>query len=224
MTIVATERYVTADFNQAPLAALADLMGLRSYQRQIVSSPEVFAPILNGVAVYRHIDGPQRREIMKAIRDDVPRGPLTDRLTGLVTGQIVQPYWYTWSLSDEELMEFFNFSKLKASATAPLSVGSLPEFTVGSLATALIAISLKGPRAALREQAREQIDALLKKSGLVQEVGKRLGLTGPLLSAMGIISVPAIIVISGLNIMAYKESEVARRELAARGLLVYNDL
>lgn len=224
MTTMATERYVTADFNEAPLAALADLMGLRSYQSQIVSSPEVFAPILNGISVYRHIESPQRRTILKAIRDDVPRGHISDHLTGLVTGQLVQPYWYMWSLSDEELMEFFNFSKTKAAYTAPLSVGSLPEFTIGSLATALVAISLKGPRAALKEQAREQVDALLKKSELVKEVSKRLGFVGPLLSAVGIMSVPTIIVISGLNIMANKESDVARRELAARGLLAYDDL
>lgn len=80
MSIAASERYVTTDFNQAPLVALANLMGLGRYQSQIASSPEVFTPILNGIAVYRHIDNPQRHEIMKAIRDDVPRSHLTDSL------------------------------------------------------------------------------------------------------------------------------------------------
>ncbi|MFL1404373.1 hypothetical protein ACJO2E_03380 [Marinobacter sp. M1N3S26] len=224
MTAVATDRYVTSDFNSAPLAALADLMGLNGYQSQIMASPELFSPILNGISVYRHIESPQRREILSAIRNDVPRGQLTDKLMGLVTSQIVQPYWYMWSLSDEELLEFFNFSQAKTSATEPLSVGSLPDFSVGSLATALVVMSLKGPRAALKEQAQGQIDALMKKSGLVQEISKRLGIGGRLLSAIGIASIPTIIVISGLNIMASKESEVARRELAARGLLAYQDL
>lgn len=224
MTTVAVDRYVTSDFNTAPLAALANLMGLNGFERQIAGSPDLFSPILNGISVYRHIEDPQRREILSAIRNDVPRGHLTDKLMGLVTGQIVQPYWYMWSLSDEELMEFFNFSQAKTSFTDPLSVGNLPDFSVGSLATALVVLSQKGPRAALKEQAREQIDALMKKSALVQEISKRLGFGGKLLSAIGIASIPTIIVISGLNIIARKESEVARRELAARGLLAYQDL
>lgn len=37
-------------------------------------------------------------------------------------------------------------------------------------------------------------------------------------------AVPTLIVLSGLNIMAKHESGKARRELAARGLLVYDDL
>lgn len=36
-------------------------------------------------------------------------------------------------------------------------------------------------------------------------------------------SVPPVIVISGINIMAKKESEMASKELAARGLLAYSE-
>ena len=46
-------RYVTADFRQSPLLALADLMGLSNYQAQLAKAPELYAPILNGIAVYR---------------------------------------------------------------------------------------------------------------------------------------------------------------------------
>lgn len=42
--------------------------------------------------------------------------------------------------------------------------------------------------------------------------------------AVGVAAVPTLIVLSGLNIMAKHESGKARRELAARGLLVYDDL
>jgi len=41
---------------------------------------------------------------------------------------------------------------------------------------------------------------------------------------LGAAALPALIVISGLNIMAKKEAANAKRELAARGLLVYEDL
>ena len=48
MAAPATERYVTADFNNAPLLALADLMGLSQYKEQIGASPEIYTSILNG--------------------------------------------------------------------------------------------------------------------------------------------------------------------------------
>ncbi|MFC4259608.1 hypothetical protein ACFOZ5_11260 [Marinobacter lacisalsi] len=56
MTTVAVDRYVTSDFNTAPLAALANLMGLNGFERQIAGSPDLFSPILNGISVYRHIE------------------------------------------------------------------------------------------------------------------------------------------------------------------------
>ena len=215
----ASARYVTADFKTAPLTALADLMGLKNYQNQITADPHLFAPILNGIAVYRHLPGPQRSEVLRSIRYDVPRGLISDKLTGLVTGQIVQPFWYMWSLSDEELMEFFRFSQNTASITNQVNPLSLPDFTVGTVATSVLLMSQKGPRAA----AQRQIDSL-KESELVKAVAKRLGLPNGWVSTLGILSIPTLIVISGVNIMAKKQSEQARRELAARGLLVYRDL
>jgi hypothetical protein len=80
-------------------------------------------------------------------------------------------------------------------------------------------MSQKGPRAYINEAV-----ASVRQSELVKEVARRLGFNNKLVSAMGALSVPSIIVISGLNIVAKKESNKARRELGARGLLVYNDL
>lgn len=60
-------------------------MGLRQYQAQIGASPEIFAPILNGLAVYRYLSGPQRVDVMRSIYFDFPRGNLTSRLVGLAT-------------------------------------------------------------------------------------------------------------------------------------------
>lgn len=219
MIATAPARYVTVDFKTAPLAALADLMGLKSFQKQITADPHLYAPILNGIAVYRHLPGPQRSDVLHAIRHDVPRGHITDKLMGLITGQFVQPFWYMWSLSDEELMEFFRFSENTASITDQVNPLSLPNFTVGTVATSVLLMSQKGPRAA----AQQYLD-VLKQSELVKAVAKRLGFSNALVSALGVLSIPSLIVISGVNIMAKKQSEVARRELTARGLLVYSDL
>lgn len=219
MSTTATDRYVTSDFQNSPLLALADLMGLRSYQSQISASPDLYTPILNGIAVFRHLPAPARVEVNRLIRDEVPRGHITQRLQTLVTDQSVQPYWYMWSLSDEELQEFFQFSKTKATITDQMNPISVPNITVGALAGALYYTSKNGIRAQVG-----QILEPFKESGLTKEVARRLGFQNRMVSGIGLMSIPAIIVISGLNIMAKKESEKAKRELAARGLLAYSDL
>lgn len=219
MTAQATSRYVAADFKNTPLLALADLMGLRQYQAQIGASPEIFAPILNGLAVYRYLSGPQRVDVMRSIYFDFPRGNLTSRLVGLATDLSVQPYWYMWSLSDEDLLEFFSFSTGKAEISGQFNPLSLPELTVASVAGGVYGMSRQGPRAVVKEHIER-----LRRTELVEAVAKRLGFGTRLASGIGVASIPSFIVISGLNIMAKRESEKARRELAARGLLVYGDL
>jgi len=219
MSAVATDRYVTSDFKNSPLLALADLMGLKNYQSQISASPDLYAPILNGIAVFRHLPVSARAEVNRLIRDEVPRGHITQHLLTLVTDQSVQPYWYMWSLSDEELQEFFQFSKSKAAITDQMNPVSTPNVTVGALAGAIYYTSKNG----LRAQAM-QILAPFKESGLAKEVARRLGFQNRMVSGIGLMSIPAIIIISGLNIMATKESRMAKRELAARGLLAYSDL
>ncbi|NWO04473.1 MAG: hypothetical protein HLX50_01855 [Alteromonadaceae bacterium] len=219
MSAAATDRYVTSDFRNSPLLALADLMGLRSYQPLISASPDLYTPILNGIAVFRHLPASARAEVNRLIRDEVPRGLITQRLQALIIDQSVQPYWYMWSLSDEELQEFFQFSKMKATITDQVNPMSVPSVTVGALAGAVYYTSKNG----IRAQARQVLEPF-KESGLTKEIARRLGFQNRMVSGIGLMSVPAIIVISGLNIMAKKESEMAKRELAARGLLAYSEL
>lgn len=194
-------------------------MGLKSYQAQLSASPELYAPILNGIAVFRHLPDSARAEVNRLIRDEVPRGHITQRLQTLVIDQSVQPYWYMWSLSDEELLEFFQFSSTKATITDQMNPVSVPNITVGALAGAIYYTSKSG----LRAQAKQVLEPF-KESGLAKEIARRLGFQNRMVSGIGLMSVPTIIVISGLNIMAKKESGAAKRELAARGLLAYRDL
>lgn len=212
-------RYVTPDFKHAPLVALADLMGLKSYQSVIAESPELYSPILSGIAVYRHLPSNERQQVNDAIINGIPRSGLTSRLMELVANQSVQPYWYMWSLSDEELMEFFDFSTNTVEVTNQFNPLSPPNLTVTTVASGILIMSKGGGRALASEAL-----AAIKKSELVTAVARRLGLGPTAVRTLGIAALPALIVISGLNIMAKKEAANAKRELAARGLLVYNDL
>ncbi len=78
--IAIADRYVTSDFKQAPLLALADLMGLRSHQSVIAASPELYAPILSGISVYRHLPPQERQLVNSAIINNIPRSGLTAHL------------------------------------------------------------------------------------------------------------------------------------------------
>lgn len=219
MTAPATERYVTADFTSSPLLALADLMGLGQYKEQIGASPELYTPILNGIVVFRHLERADRADVNRLILENVPRGMLFQKLRMLIGDLSVQHLWHMWSLSDDELLEFFNFSKKKLQVTDQFNPLSLPDFTVAGVAGAVYAYSRKGRRALVQETVDK-----LKDTELVQEVAERMGFAKKLAKGVGIASIPTFIVISGLNIMAKGEHEKARRELAARGLLVYSDL
>ncbi|MFC4257636.1 hypothetical protein ACFOZ5_01180 [Marinobacter lacisalsi] len=218
MAAPATERYVTADFSNAPLLALADLMGLGQYKEQIGASPEIYTSILNGIAVFRHLEAADRISVNRLIHNNA-HGMLLQKLIGLVADQSVQHFWFMWSLSDEELLDFYSFSKNKLEFTSQFNPVELPDVTVLGVAGAVYGMSKQGPRA----YAREKIGSL-KNTELFEAVAERLGFAKKLAAGIGIVSVPTIIVISGLNIMAKGEHDKARRELAARGLLVYSEL
>lgn len=213
------DRYVTADFNNAPLLALADLMGLKSYLPEISKDPEAYSPILSGIAVYRHLPSVERQNVNRAIINRVPHSNLTARFMNLVSDQSVQPYWYMWSLSDEDVKDFFSFSSTTATVTDQFNPLSTPEATAATVAGAAYIIAKGGPQA-----FASQAVSSLRKSELVMAVARRFGLGPEVVRALGVATVPALVVISGLNIMAKKQAAQAKRELAARGLLVYGDL
>lgn len=214
-----SERYVTADFNNAPLIALADLMGLKRYKAEISRAPEIYSPILSGIAVFRHLPEPKQRRVNRAIIEGIPGSHLQSRLRMLVANQSVQPCWYMWSLSDEELKEFYNFSSNTAGLTNQFNPLNLPDLTVASVAGGIYFLASKGRRA-----AASQALSSLQKSELVTAVGQRFGLGQGAVTALGRIALPALLVISGINIMAKNQSAQAKRELAARGLLAYKGL
>lgn len=137
--------------------------------------------------------------------------------------QRVQPYWFMWSLSDDELQEFFDYNSTVADVTGHLLPVS-PEGIVGALTAAGVASSVyevatKGAKAAANERVRA-----VAGSKLVEAVARRLGVPTDSVAGAGYAAIPIAIVVGGLNIMAKKNSGRARRELAARGLLAYEDL
>ncbi|MEQ6884952.1 hypothetical protein [Salicola sp. Rm-C-2C1-2] len=213
------DRYVTRDFRNAPLISLADLMGLKRYKDEILGAPEVYSPILSGIAVHRHLPEPQQRQVNRAVVKGIPGSHLQTQLMNRICAQRVQPYWYMWSLSDKELKAFYSFNSNAAAVTNEFNPIPIPDLTVTTVAGGLYFMA----KGRLREAALEKLSSL-KTSELVTAVGRRFGLGEGAVTALGKTALPALIVISGINIMAKNQSEQAKKELAARGLLAYEDL
>lgn len=218
-TPAVADRYVTADFKHAPLIALADLMGLSSYEEEIVRNAEIYSPILSGIAIHRHLPRAQHSQVLYDIRHKVPPSHLQSKLDMLVGDQYAQPYWYMWSLSDEELKEFYAETSATAKVTDQFNPLGVPSLTVATVAVGVYRVANGGAVAAASNALSS-----LRKSELVMAVGRRLGLGPAVVQALGALALQALIVISGVNIMAKKNATRAKRELAARGLLAYEDL
>ncbi|WP_404363869.1 hypothetical protein [Marinobacter sp.] len=220
----ATSRYVTSDFKATPVLALADLMGLSAeHKRQMNTDLEFYGSLLCGVAVHRHLDQREHIDVNRRINQQVPPSKLQSKLRELVVMQRVQPYWFMWSLNDEELRDFFDFNKTVAGVTGHI-LPSSPEGIVGGLTAAGVAsaayeVATKGARAAASDRVRA-----LAGSGLVEAVARRLGVSTRSVALAGYAAIPIAIVIAGLNVMSKNSSDKARRELSARGLLAYSDL
>lgn len=90
-TASVASRYITPEFRQAPLAALADLMGLKRYSSEIVASPGIYGPILSGIATYRHLPKAQKTQVQRSIVMKTP-GPLQAPLRTLISDQSVQRF------------------------------------------------------------------------------------------------------------------------------------
>ncbi len=218
MSAKVASRYVTSDFQKAPLLALADLMGLKKFSLEIAANPEVYGPILSGIATFRHISPAQKMNVQRSIVTKVPR-PIVAPLRTLISDQSVQTYWYTWSLSDKELREFYQFSLRTAETTDQFDIIDLPTPTVATLAGAVYLIADKGVKAF----ASEIISSTLK-APIVQETAKKIGWGPALVEVAGAVAVSSLICVSVVNFMAHKQSENTKRELAARGLLAYSEI
>lgn len=215
-------RYNTADFDTKPVLALANLMGLsKPCIDEIKSSPSQYAPHLTGVVLYRHLPEQKQRLVLRRMLDQLPRDSRVLRdLRKLIGFQQVQPYWFMWSLSDEELKEFFAFNQKVASVTDQTKIPEVTtDVTVAGVAGTILTVLSKGFKGAISDTIRA-----LCSSPLVKAVADRFGKDPEKALRYGGATVFIFILIAGINILARNSSEEARRELAARGLLVYEDL
>lgn len=129
----------------------------------------------------------------------------------LAAQQIVQPYWYAWSLTDEELRELFHFSKDISKFLTILGLSSLGSSTISARSTSdtLLDISKKGLKSALLNKTKSTLNM-----DLGQKTSKGSGV------ALAFVSIFASIMYKSAQ---YDESR-SMKELLRRGILRVSDV
>ena len=164
-----SSRYITPDFRTSPLLALTDLLGLKQYSHRITESPEFYGSILTGATLYRHLSAADKMQVNHAIVREMPPCDLQTKLMGLVSDLSVQKLWYMWALSDDEVLEFFNYSSNVAGVTKQFNPVETPSATIASIAGGAYLLSKKGSRAVLSKAASS-----VTTSPLVLAMGKKI--------------------------------------------------
>lgn len=145
---------------------------------------------------------------------------IKDRLLGLTAMQRVQKYWFMWSLSDEELWSFFNHATRTQKITQQVNTIAVPSsITAGGVTSAIYQVSQHGVRGAASETAKSLLD-----SPATQKIAELITGNAQAAKAFAGGATACILVITVLNAMASREASAAKRELAARGLLTYEQL
>lgn len=213
-------RYVTADFKAKPVVALAELMGLNGQELTLIeNAPDIYSPILSGIASHRHLPRLEAIDVNRKITH-LTNTAIKDRLLGLTAMQRVQKYWFMWSLSDEELWSFFNHATRTQKITQQVNTIAVPSsITAGGVASAIYQVSQHGVRGAASETAKSLLD-----SPATQKIAELITGNAQAAKAFAGGATACILVITVLNAMASREASAAKRELAARGLLTYEQL
>ena len=213
-------RYVTADFQAKPVVALAELMGLKGQELTLIEiAPDIYSPLLSGIASHRHLPRLEAIDVNRKITN-LTNTEIRDRLLGLIALQRVQKYWFMWSLSDEELWSFFKYATLKEKITDQVNTIALPtSITAGGVASAIYQVSQRGVRGAVSDTAKGLIE-----SPATKKVAKLITDNAEAAKAVGGGATACILVVTVLNALASREASAAKRELAARGLLTYEQL
>lgn len=214
----ALSRYTSPQFRHDPVGSMAKLMGLHGHLDTIRQHEEAVFPVLCGLIMYRHLDRPERMKVNRAIRDDIPRGPLTAALIGLIGEISSAPLHYQWSLSDAELREQLESSTATVEILDAIGVSTVSAPTAVGTAKAIYDVSVKGGRQYARDKASSTV-----RDNRAQGAARRLGLSPGVAKGLGLFSVTALAVLSFVRLNSAARQNDARRETALRNLIQLED-
>lgn len=200
-----------------PVKYYASLIGMEKYEARLKRLAYAI-PIITGIVLYRQLPKNKQSQILKQILD-LSDSQLKASLYALVSQVVANPYWFSWSLSDIELREFFDTNKgvndtlkvLGLEITVPLTVAGVASFLYSANEKGLIGASQKTSKQLKRAVTTSPVAQIGVKMGLTKQVASRAS---------------AILVVM-VSVIAYQTSSNAKdaqKELLRRGLLKADDL
>ncbi|WP_237358395.1 hypothetical protein [Vibrio owensii] len=156
-----------------PVKYYASLIGMEKHESRLKKQTNAI-PIMTGIVLYRQLPKNKQSQILKQILD-MSDNQLKASLYGLVSQVVASPYWFSWSLSDSELREFFDTNKGVTDALKVVGLDITIPLTVAGVAAFLYSANEKGVIGA-SQKASEQLKKTVTSSPVAQ-VGMKMGLT-----------------------------------------------
>ncbi|WP_246616339.1 hypothetical protein [Thaumasiovibrio subtropicus] len=209
-----TRNYSENLLKDDPVIQLAKLIGLESEIPYIRENRELMLPIISGIIVYRQLDHISKRKVLESAYS-TGNSKFFGKVQSIIAQVIAKPSWNPWSLSDQELRDFFSKNKDVSDFLSTWFVTLDGKLEAGFVAVAIYQISKGGVSSYLRDQASTHIiEACLRK----------LRLSSQMTSFGGKAFFVAVILASVLKNFSDIEIKKAREELLNRGLLLPGDL
>ncbi|UXI02645.1 hypothetical protein [Photobacterium sp. TY1-4] len=200
-----------------PIKYYARLIGMEKYEARLKQEPISIA-IMIGIVLYRELPKNKQPEVLKqilALNDD----QLKSSLYGLVSQVIANPYWFSWSLTDQELREFFDTNKGVSDVLKGMGLNLTLPLTVAGVSAFLFSAVDHGIKGASKEVATQLKNQMTHSP--VAQIANRIRITKQIASRAS-----AILVVMA-SVIAYQSNSNAKdaqKELLRRGILQPEDL
>lgn len=203
--------YVSLEYKEDPLGFLIKLMDLKAFSEELKKIDNGLY-ILTGLITFRSLNHLDKQRINAAIQG-IPRGRLLARLAPMTASITANPYWFSWSLSDEELRAYYKLNSNFAGAIEMLGL-DMNLLSVAGLAGVLLAVTEPGVTSVISKKIN---------NNLASSASKRFGLSGVAVQRAGIAGAIVTVFAGTMHMLSATSANDAKRELASRGLLKLED-
>lgn len=182
--------------------------------------------MLTGIVTYRFLSRVEKSEVMESLYQPLvlQSAPASikrvmSNLYGLPGNIVANPYWYTWSLSDQELRDYYETNLQLSRAIEYLGLDFGSSLSVAGLASGMVAVAKAGLRNSVLDTVQTKTNHELGK-----RVGSMLGMGAHGARSLGVQAAMVTIFAGILHAQFTNSSDQAKRELLARGLLLFEEI
>lgn len=171
--------------------------------------------ILTGIITYRCLHHHDKQKINAAVIElkDID-GPLFAHLYSIIGMLSVNPYWYCWSLTDDELRNHFKINDTARSALSYIGYDLQGLITASGLAGFLLAMYKKGTL-----NGAKAVAASATNYSLTQEIASTSKATQSTVKNAAFAAAVVTVFASVLLATTTSSAKSAKKELILRGLL-----